>query len=187
MPSGKNAGKSPAAQNTDTHPFPPCSTWHSAETLDMNCTVNDHRRHCFRLLKTKKPANQTLLVALDLPAAIDNVDHQQLLHCVFNTNIPSIIRHWLYNYMQNRRAKVHFRQKESKGRKVKTGVVQGGVLSPAHFDYYLADIPTPPTNILLVKYADDITIYTCGQVVADLTNGLNIYLSQVLNYINNKN
>ena len=32
----------------------------------------------------------------------------------------------------------------------------------------------------------DITIYTTGPVVADLNNGLNIYLSQVLNYIINK-
>ena len=46
-PSGQNAGKAPAAQNTDTHPFPPCSTWLSAETLD------DHRRHCCQLLKKK--------------------------------------------------------------------------------------------------------------------------------------
>ena len=121
-----------------------------------------------------------MLVALKLTAAFDNVDHQQLLDCVFNNNIPSTIRHWLYNYMQNRRAKVHFLQKESKSRKVKTGVVQGGVLSPALFNYYLADFPTPPPNI---KYADDITIYTSGPVVADLINGLNIYLSQVLNYI----
>ena len=66
---------------------------------------------------------------------------------------------------------------------MKTGVVQG-VLSPALFNYYLADFPTPPPNIKLIKYADDITIYTSGPVVADLINGLNIYLSQVLNYIN---
>ena len=69
---------------------------------------------------------------------------------------------------------------------MKTGVVQGGVLSPALFNYYLADFPTPPPNMKLIKYADDITIYTSGPVVADLINGLNIYLSQVLNYINNK-
>ena len=69
---------------------------------------------------------------------------------------------------------------------MKTGVVQGRVLSPALFNYYLADFPTPPQNIKLIKYADDITIYTSGPVVADLINGLNIYLSQVLNYINNK-
>ena len=84
-------------------------------------------------------------------------------------------------------AKVHFRQKESKIRKVKTGMVQGGVLSPALFNYYLVDFSTPPPNIKLIKYADDITIYTSGPVVADLINSLNIYLSQVLNYINSKN
>ena len=69
---------------------------------------------------------------------------------------------------------------------MKTGVAQGGVLSPALFNYYMADFPTPPPNIKLIKYADDITIYTSGPVVDDLINGLNIYLSQVLNYINNK-
>ena len=151
----------------------------------MHCTVDDHCRHCCRLLK-KKPAHRTVLVVLDLTATFDNVDHQQLLDCVFNANLPATIRRWLYNYMQNRRAKYHFRQEESKSRTVKTGVVQGGVLSPALFNYYLANFPTLPPNIKLIKYADDITIYTSGPVVADLINGLNIYLSQVLNYINNE-
>ena len=135
----------------------------------------------------KNTAHRTVLFALDLTAAFVNVDNQQLLDCFFNTNIPSTIRRWLYNYMQNRRANVHFRQKEYMSRKVKTGVVQGGVLSLALSNYYLADFPTPPPNIKLIKYADDITIYTSGPVVADLINGLNIYLSQVLNHINSKN
>ena len=86
--------------------------------------------------------------------------------------------------MQKRRANVHFRQQVSKRRKVKTGVVLGGVLSPALFNYYLADFPTPPPIIKLIKYADDVTIYTCGPLVADLINGLNVYLSHVLKYIN---
>ena len=70
-------------------------------------------------------------------------------------------------------------------RKMKIGVVQGGVLSPALSNYYLAEFPTPPPNIKLIKYADDIAIYTSGPVVADPINGINIYLSQVFNYINN--
>ena len=69
---------------------------------------------------------------------------------------------------------------------MKTGVVQGGVLSPSLFNYYLAVFPTPPPDIKLIKYDDDIIINTSGPVVAGLINGLNIYLSQVLNYINNK-
>ena len=127
-------------------------------------------------------------------SAVDKCDHRtgishpwpQLLDCVFNTNIPATIRRWLYNYMQNRGAKIHFWQQESKSRKVKTGVVQGGVLSPALFNYSLANFPTPPANIKLIKYADDITIYTSGPAVTDLINGPNVYLSQVLKYISNK-
>ena len=69
---------------------------------------------------------------------------------------------------------------------MKTGVVQGGVLPPALFSYYLVDFPTTPPSIKLNKYADDLTIYTPGPMVADIINGLNIYQSQVLNYINNK-
>ena len=133
----------------------------------------------------KKLAHRTVLVTLDLTAAFNNVDHQQLLDFVFNTSIPATIRHWLNNYMQNRRAKVHFGQKESKSRNNKTGVVQGGVLLPALFNYYQAVFPTQPSNIKLIKYTNDITIYTSGPVVANLINVLNIYLSQVLNYINN--
>ena len=64
-------------------------------------------------------------------------------------------------------------------------MVQGGVLSPALFNYYLAYFPKPLTNIKLIKYADDLTTYTSGPVEAELINGLNIYLSQVLNNINN--
>ena len=51
VPRGKNAGRSPVAKNNHTHPFPPCSTWPSAEKLDMHCTVDDHRRRSCRLLK----------------------------------------------------------------------------------------------------------------------------------------
>ena len=40
----------------------------------------------------KKLARRTVL---DLTAAFDNVDNQQLLDCVFNTNIPATTRRWL--------------------------------------------------------------------------------------------
>ena len=99
----------------------------------------------------KKAAHRTVLIELNLKAAFDNEDHQQLLDCVFNTNLQATIRRLLYNYMPNRRAKLHFRQKESKSGKVKTEVVQGGALSPAFFNYYQDDFPTPQTNIKLYQ------------------------------------
>ena len=186
MPSGQKTLKKLLLPKLLTHiPFHPAQhglrpkhwTYTALSTITADIAAGFSR---------KKPAHRTVFIALDLTAAFDNVDHQQLLNCVFNTNIPSTIRRLLYNYMQNRRAKVNFRQKESKSRKVKTGEVQGKVLYPALFNYYLDDSPTAPPNIKLIKNADDITINTSGPVVTDLINGLNIYLSQVLNYINNK-
>ena len=59
-------------------------------------------------------------------------------------------------------------------------------MSPSLYNYYLADFPTPPPNIKLINYANDITIYTSGPVVVEIINGFNTYLSQVLKYINKK-
>ena len=69
---------------------------------------------------------------------------------------------------------------------VKQEWYQDAVLSPEDFIYYLAEIPTPPMNIKLIMYSDDNIIYTSGQVMADLFNGLNIYLPQVHTYIKKK-
>ena len=185
VPSGLIVVRTPAAKNTDTNPFPTCTTWPSTKTLDIHCTVDDHRRHSFRLLK-KTPSHRAVLVVLGLTTSFDNVHHKQLLDCVYNTSIPATIRRSLNKCMQNRRAKVHFLNQESMIRKVKTVVVHSGVLSPALSNYYLADFSTPPPNNKRIKYAHDITICTSGPVVTDVATGLNISLSQVINCICNK-
>ena len=149
---GHNAGKAPATLNTDIHPIQPAP--HEIRMNHKTCTtMSANITDVAAGISFKTPALRTVLIALNLTAALD---------------------------------KVHLRQQECNGRNVKTGVVQGGVLSPALFNCYLVDFPIPPPNIKRIKYDDDITIYTSGPVVADLINGLNIYLSQVLNYINNK-
>ena len=51
-----------------------------------------------------------------------------------------------------------YNNKTSTQRQFKTGVPQGGVLSPTLFNIYTSDIPSPPPNINMTVYADDITM-----------------------------
>ena len=138
----------------------------------MHCTVDDHRRHCCRLLKKK--------------ASSRNSAHRARSDSCIRQCGPSTTSPWCLQHQHTGKNPSLALQPYAEQTNQSSFSAQGGVLSPALFNYYLADSPTPPPNIKLIKFADDITIYTSGPVVADLINGLNIYLSQVLNYINNK-
>ena len=127
----------------------------------------------------KQPAQRSVLVEFDLTAAFAEVGHQQLLDCVYNTNLPATIRRWLDKYMLIRRAKVPFRQQESNRRKVKIGVEQGGVLLPALFHCHLADFPTPPLNTKLMKYAEAITICSSVEIALTILRRLTNFYIQI--------
>ena len=85
-----------------THiPFHPAQ--HGFRLKHSTCTaLSMITAHIAAGFSRKKSAHRTVLVTLDLTAAFDNVDYHQLLECVFNTNLPAIVRRWLYSYMQNR-------------------------------------------------------------------------------------
>ena len=62
------------------------------------------------------------------------------------------------NYIKGRNAYTTYRNHTSSQRQFKTGVPQGGVLSPTLFNIYTADIPPPRAPVQVMAYADDITI-----------------------------
>ena len=57
-----------------------------------------------------------------------------------------------------RKAYTTYRNHTSSQCQFKTGVPQGGVLSPTLFNIYTADIPPPRAPVQVMAYADDITI-----------------------------
>ena len=87
------------------------------------------------------------MIAVDMSQAFDVVNHNQLIEKIINnTEMPSIYIKFLANYMQGRKAYTIYNSARSKHRPFHSGVPQGGVLSPALFNLFMADIPEPRQN-----------------------------------------
>src|SRR5678815_4028697 len=89
---------------------------------------------------------RTVVVALDMSKAFDTVNIHKLINKIHNTNIPQNIQKFIANYLKGRKAYTLYNNCKSKQRLLKTGVPQGGVLSPVLFNIYTSDIPTPPVS-----------------------------------------
>ena len=103
------------------------------------------------------PPAHTITVALDMSKAFDTINIHTLIGKLLQTNIPGTIIKFIANYIKGRKAYTTYRKHTSSQRQFKTGVPQGGVLSPTLFNMYTADIP-PPRAPVQVVYADYITI-----------------------------
>ena len=104
------------------------------------------------------PLARNINVALDMSKAFDTVNTHTLIGKLLRTSTPGTILKFVANYIKARKAYTSFRNHKSIQRQVKTGVPQGGVLSPTLFNIYTADIPTQTAPVQVMLYADDITI-----------------------------
>ena len=107
----------------------------------------------------KQPPHRTVTIALDMSKAFDTVNHYTLAAKLLNTNIPPLIIKYIFNYIRGRQAYTQLCNSQSLTKQFKTRVPQGGVLFPTLFNIYTFDIPTPPQDVRLTTYADDITTY----------------------------
>ena len=85
------------------------------------------------------PPARTITVALDMSKAFDTINIHTLIRKLLQTNIPGTIIKFIANYIKGRKAYTTYRNHTSKQRQFKTGVPQGGVLSPTLFNIYTSE------------------------------------------------
>ena len=135
----------------------------------------------------KRPPARTVMVALDMSKAFDTVNIHTLIHKTHQTNIPPTILKFTANYIKGRKAYTTYQDSQSKQQQLKTGVPQGGVLSPTLFNIYMSDIPKPPSGIDLETYADDITTLSTHQDIHTAQTKLQPYLQDIHNWTEDNN
>ena len=96
---------------------------------------------------------RTIAVALDMSKAFDTVNIYTLTDNLTHINIPHTILRYTTNYIKGRMAYTTFRNHSSTKRQFKSGVLQGGVLSPILFNIYTSDVPLPLDTVQLTTYA----------------------------------
>ena len=82
------------------------------------------------------PPARTITVALDMSKAFDTINRYTLTRKQLHTNISGTIIKFIANYIKGRKAYTTYRNHTYKQRQFKTGVPQGGVVSPTLFNIY---------------------------------------------------
>ena len=122
---------------------------HSTETAILNL--------CDNILQNMEKNLNTEMVALDLSAAFDTVNHTILLE-VLNKyyGIWGLALQWLKSYLTDRQFKVQIDENFSKVKIINFSVPQGSILGPILFTYYASTLQELFVhNNSLSRYTDD--------------------------------
>jgi len=114
--------------------------------------------------------------------AFDTVNIHKLTNKILKTNIPPNFIKLIINYLKGRKAYTLYNNATSKQQILKTGVPQGGVLSPALFNIYTSDIPAPPNGTDLESYADDLNTLTSHSNIQTAQQNLQPYLNNIFDW-----
>jgi hypothetical protein len=104
----------------------------------------------------------TVLIALDLSAAFDTLDHTTLIRRLNSTfGISGTALEWLMTYLKDRLQYVKIDDATSTTVNVDIGVPQGSVLGPSLFSCYCAPIARAISSfgVRFHQYADDTQLY----------------------------
>jgi Reverse transcriptase (RNA-dependent DNA polymerase) len=112
--------------------------------------------------------NKILGIYFDLQKAFDTVDHNILLHKLYNYGIRGYMFNWIKNYLTNRKQFTVINNVSSRLGDVVCGVPQGSVLGPLLFLIYINDISRAVPGDRLKLFADDTNLFIFGPDTSEL-------------------
>ena len=133
------------------------------------------------------PPARTITVVLDMSKAFDTINVHTQIRKLLQTNIPGTIIKFIANYIKGRKAYTTYINHTSKQRQFKTGVPQGGVLSPTLFNINTSDLPPPSAPVQVMAYADDITITSTHTSTSAAKKYIQPYLHKVFAWTKQNN
>jgi hypothetical protein len=124
------------------------------------------------------------MCAVDISKAFNAIDHTLLMKQICESSLhPNLVR-WLAAYLRGRKAWCQYNSATSKSRILCFGVLQGLVLSPVIFNFFVSDCPY--LAVILTSYADDFTLLDSDADLEALDRKLQASVTSVIEWAKSK-
>jgi hypothetical protein len=99
-------------------------------------------------------------IFFDFANAFDTISHDILVSRLYACGVSGTLLKWFANFLSNRKQMVRIGNASSTLLPVTSGVIQGSVLGPTLFNIFINDIDSCIKHGSILKYADDIRLFS---------------------------